>query len=270
LIVAYADVEAVAAENQRHLKAAQDQLQHSEKMKALGTLAAGIAHDFNNLLSIIRMAGQLIQRELKPAGNAKQNLEDIEQAAVQGKDIVRSILGYSRQPGDHNQPYSVNAIVGETLAMLSKQFLSGIVLTLELAQETPAVCGDKSRLEQILLNLIVNASEAMQGKGKLTLITRPRTDGRARVLLPRPAAEHVELVVRDSGPGIPPEILPRIFDPFFSTKHSGTQHGTGLGLTTVYNIAQQDGLGLDVETNAGQGTSFRVLLPVGKPPATKA
>lgn len=96
----------------------------------------------------------------------------------------------------------------------------------------------------------------------MTLIVRPRTEGRARVLSPRPAAEYVELIVRDYAPGIAPEILPRIFEPFFSTKQSGTQHGTGLGLTTVYNIAQQDGLGLDVESVAGQGTSFRVLLPV--------
>ncbi len=270
LIGAYAEVEAIAADNRRELKSAQSQLFHSEKMKALGTLAAGIAHDFNNLLSIIRMAGQLIQRELRPTGHAKQNLEDIEQAAVQGKSIVRSILGYSREPGDPNKPYSVNAVVGETLAMLSKQFLSGIVLTLELAPETPAVCGDKSRLEQILLNLIVNASEAMQGQGKMTLTVRPRTDGRARILPPRPAAAYVELIVRDLGPGIPPEVLPRIFEPFFTTKQSGSEHGTGLGLTTVYSIAQQDRLGLDVETASGQGTSFRVLLPVGSPPPVNA
>ncbi len=270
LIAAYAGVEAAAADNWRELKSAQSQLLHSEKMKALGTLAAGIAHDFNNLLSIIRMAGQLVQRELRPTGNAKQNLEDIEQAAVQGKNIVRSILGYSRQPGDPNQPYNVSAVVGETLAMLSKQFLSGIVLTLELAPETPAVCGDKSRLEQILLNLIVNASEAMSGKGKLTLIVRPRVDGRTRILSSRPAAEYVELIVRDFGPGIPPEVLTRIFEPFFSTKQTGTQHGTGLGLTTVYSIAQQDGLGLDVETTAGQGTSFRVVIPAGVTPPAKA
>lgn len=270
LIAAYAEVEATAAGNLRELKAAQSHLLHSEKMKALGTLAAGIAHDFNNLLSIIRMAGQLVQRELRPAGNAKQNLEDIEQAAVQGKNIVRSILGYSRQTSDPAQSYSVTDVVGETLAMLSRQFLSGIVLTLELTPETPAACGDKSRLEQILLNLIVNAAEAMQGQGKLTLIVRPRTDGGARILPPRPAAEYVELVVRDFGPGIPPDVLPRIFEPFFSTKQSSIQRGTGLGLTTVYNIAQQDGLGLDVETASGKGTSFRVLIPVGSPPAAEA
>lgn len=270
LIGAYAEAEAEAAENQRHLNSARSRLLHSEKMKALGTLAAGIAHDFNNLLSIIRMAGQLVQRELKPTGNARQNLEDIEQAAVQGKNIVRSILGYSRQPGDPNQVYSVNAVVAETLAMLSKQFLSGIVLTLELAPESPAVRGDKSRLEQILLNLIVNASEAMHGTGKLILIVRPRNDGRARVLSPRPAPQYVELTVRDSGPGIAAGILPHVFEPFFTTKQSGADRGTGLGLTTVYSIAQQDGFGLDVETVAGQGTTFRVLLPAGGGAAAQA
>ncbi|MCB1126713.1 MAG: hypothetical protein KDM81_09475, partial [Verrucomicrobiae bacterium] len=265
LILAQAEVEAAAAENQRHLDAAQDQLQHSEKMRALGTLAAGIAHDFNNLLSIIRMAGQLVQRELAPTGNARQNLEDIEQAAVQGKNIVHSILGYSRKPRNADNPYSVNAVVAETLAMLGRQFLSGIVLSLELAQEAPSVGGDKSRLEQVLLNLVVNASEAMGGKGRLTLIVRPQADGRAGILPPRPAGGYVELIVRDSGPGIRPQVLPRIFEPFFSTKQTGTQRGTGLGLTTVYQIARQDGLGLDVETEVGRGTSFRVLIPAGDP-----
>ena len=264
LIRAYAHIEAAATKNRQELKTAQAQLFQSEKMKALGTLAAGIAHDFNNLLSVIRMAGQLVKRELKPEGNAQQNLEDIEQAALQGKHLVRSILGYSRQPADPNSQYHVNAVVGETLAMLSKPFLSGIVLTLELSPEAPAVQGDKSRLEQILLNLIVNASEAMRGAGKLTLSLRARAEGQARILAPRPAPAYVELTVSDSGPGIAPDVFPRIFDPFFTTKQSGSEHGTGLGLTTVHNIAQQDGLGLDVETVMGQGTVFRVLLPASE------
>jgi signal transduction histidine kinase len=267
LISAYADVEEVATKNRAELRAAQSQLLHSEKMKALGTLAAGIAHDFNNLLSIIRMAGQLVERDLKPTGPAKHNLQDIEQATVQGKQLVRSILGYSRQPQHLGEPYSVQAVVGETLTMLSQQFLSGIVLTLELAPDAPPVRGDKSRLEQVLLNLIVNASEAMGGVGKLLLGVRRQTASQAAILPPRAAPEYVELTVRDFGPGISHDILPRVFEPFFTTKHSGVERGTGLGLTTVYTIAQQDGWGLDVDTKTGQGTAFRILLPVESAPA---
>ncbi|MCP5525521.1 MAG: hypothetical protein H7A47_01775 [Verrucomicrobiales bacterium] len=261
LILAQAEAETATAENQRRLEAAQDQLLHSEKMRGLGTLAAGMAHDFNNLLSIIRMAGQLVRRELRPEGNARQNLEDIEQAAVQGKSIVHSILGYSRRPQNPDESFSVSDVVTETLAMLSRQFLSGIVLNLELAPDTPPVRGDKSRLEQVLLNLVVNASEAMGGQGSLALGVRARSAGPAGILPPRMAAGYVELTVRDSGPGIAPEVAPRIFEPFFSTKQTGAQRGTGLGLTTVYRIARQDGLGLDVETGAGRGSSFRVLIP---------
>lgn len=262
LVNAYAAVEEIAAQRRRELESTQMQLLHSQKMKALGTLAAGIAHDFNNLLSIIRMAGQLVKRQLKPTGLAQENLDAIEQAVARGKTIAGSILGYSRHAGDVQQHYAVGTAVSDTLAMLSQQFLSGIVLTLELEPTAPPVHGDKSRLEQILLNLLVNAAEAMNGHGKLVLGVRAQSVAGACLLAPSAATGYVELTVRDSGPGIPADILPRIFEPFFTTKPAGGEHGTGLGLTTVYNIAQQDGLGLGVDTTPGAGTTFRVVIPV--------
>ena len=262
LVETYAATEAIASERRREVEWIRAQLTHSEKMKALGTLAAGIAHDFNNLLSVIRMAGQLVEREVKPAGVTKENLEDIQQAVIQGKDIVHSILGYSRPPGDLHQCYGLHLVVSDALAMLTKQFLSGIVLTLELDPHTPPVRGDRSRLEQIFLNLIVNAAEAMKGWGSLTVTVRSRPAAGNCLLPPRAAGQYVELRVRDSGPGIPPEILPRIFEPFFTTKQSGADRGTGLGLTTVYTIARQDGLGIDLKTEAGAGTVFGILVPV--------
>ncbi|MBI5387265.1 MAG: hypothetical protein HZA90_21570 [Verrucomicrobia bacterium] len=261
LVESYAAVEQMAAQRRKELDTAQAQLLHSEKMKALGTLAAGVAHDFNNLLSVIRMSGQLVARQVKPSGATRENLDAIEQAVAQGKEIVRSILGYSRQPADSGAAYSVNAAVSETLAMLSKQFLGGIVLTLELDKDTPLVRGDRTRLEQVLLNLIVNAAEAMQGTGKLLIQVRSRTTTAEAVLRAKAAPRYVEVAVRDSGPGIPPDVLPRVFDPFFTTKQAGSERGGGLGLTTVYTIAQQDGWGLAVETAAGAGTTFRVWLP---------
>jgi signal transduction histidine kinase len=241
---------------------AQIQLVHSQKMKALGTLAAGIAHDFNNLLSIIRMSGQLVDRQLRPQGLPKENLEAIEQAVVQGKSIVGAILGYSRRPGDPNALYHVNEVVSETLAMLNRQYLSGIVLTLELADQAPPVRGDKSRLEQALLNLIINAAEAMSGNGQLTLQVRSLAVAPACLLAPRPASGYLEVSVRDSGLGIPLELQARIFEPFFTTKTAAAERGTGLGLTTVYTIAQQDGWGLAVASTPGQGATFRIVLPV--------
>ncbi len=268
LVVAYVAAEEIARQRRRELESTQAQLLHSEKMKALGTLAAGIAHDFNNLLSVIRMSGQLVKRQLQPTGLARENLDAIEQAVVQGKSIVESVLGYSRSPGDPSQPYAVNLVVSETLALLNQHYLSGIVLTLELDDQAPALRGDRSRLEQVLLNLIVNAAEAMHSRGKLTLQVRTLVTAPECVLPPRPAPCFVELTVRDSGPGIAPEHQARIFEPFFTTKTGAGQHGTGLGLTTVYTIAQQEGWGLAVESAPGQGATFRVVLPVEKPPKT--
>ncbi len=262
LVDAYETVEALAQRRRQALESAQAQLVHSQKMTALGTLAAGVAHDFNNLLSIIRMAGQLVRRQLRPTGGALENLDAIEQAVQQGKSIAHSILGYSRRPGDPNQVYRVSEVVSETLSMLNKQYLSGIVLTLEQDPEAPSVRGDKNRLEQVLLNLIVNAVEAMQAHGKLTLGVRGRTQGSIGGVLPaRPAGRYVEVTVADTGTGIPPELRTRIFEPFFTTKQSGGEHGTGLGLTTVYNIACDEGWGLELDTEPGRGTTFRVLLP---------
>jgi signal transduction histidine kinase len=262
LVSAYDAVEEIAGRRRRELEAAQTQLLHSQKMKALGTLAAGIAHDFNNLLSIIRMSGQLVRRQLNPAGQAGENLDAIERAVGQGKNIVGSILGYTRRPGDPERTYKPGEVVSETLAMLHAQYLAGIVLTLELGGDLPPVRGDKSRLEQILLNLIVNAHEAMRGAGQLTLSARltPRPAG--CVLPPRMASAYIELSVRDSGPGIPGDLLPRIFEPFFTTKTAQGEHGCGLGLTTVYSIARQDGLGLGVESVSGRGAVFRIWVPV--------
>ncbi len=269
LLGAYVAVEEIAARRNRDLEVAQNHLLDSQRMKALGTLAAGIAHDFNNLLSIIRMSSQLVRRQLNPTGLARENLDAIERAIGQGKNIVGSILGYTRPSADSGRTYRLNDAVSETLAMLHAQYLGGIVLTLELNEAAPVLQGDKSRLEQVLLNLIVNAHEAMNGVGKLTLSVRETTEAAGCVLMPRAAGFYLELRVRDSGPGIPADILSRIFEPFFTTKTAQGEHGCGLGLTTVYTIARQDGLGLGVESLPGEGATFRVLLPVDKPTASE-
>lgn len=262
LMASYRQIDQLAMRRSQELERAQSELLHGEKMRALGTLAAGIAHDFNNLLSVIRMANQLVDRAVNPAGVTKENTDAIERAVVQGQQIVRSMLGYGRATAMENQPYSLNMLVSETVVLLSKQFLSGIVLTLELDPKTPPVTGNKVRLEQILLNLIVNAAEAMDGKGNLSISLRPNADPVGCILAPRIATEYIEVAVSDSGLGIAPEILPRIFEPFFTTKTIGVAPGAGLGLSTVYTIAQQDGLGLGVTTQLGHGSTFRVIVPV--------
>ena len=173
------------------------------------------------------------------------------------------MLGYSREESGEQNPFGLPELVEDTVALLSKQFLSRVVLTLEMDRDTSLVRGSRSRLEQILLNLIVNATEAMDGAASLCIRVRqvnslPET----LVLRPKEAPTYVELAVIDSGPGIAPEMLPRIFEPFFTTKHRGATRGTGLGLSTVYTMSEQDGLGIAVETQPGQGARFHIFIPV--------
>jgi signal transduction histidine kinase len=264
LLSAYGRADDLAGKQQEQLAQAQNALFQSQKMEALGTLAAGVAHDFNNLLSIIRMSNQLVARSVKPEGLTKENLDAVEQAVQQGKSIINSMLGYSRRPVDTIEDFSVSSVVDDTVALLSRQFLSGITLHLDVDRSCPQIYGSRTRLEQVLLNLIVNASEAMKGNGVLTISVRDAEPSTSAVLAPKPASSYVAVGVADNGPGIPPDVLPRIFEPFFTTKNAGTDRGTGLGLSLVYTIARQDGWGLEVQTSPGQGASFSLLLPASQ------
>ncbi len=263
MLSSYGRIEALAVDQRRRLDSAQAELLHGQKMRALGTLAAGIAHDFNNLLSVIRLSNQLAAEQTRPTGTAKENVDAIESAVTQGESIVQSMLGYSRAAAELDTCYAVDGVVNETVAMLGKKFLAGIILKLEIEAALPPAQGSRGRLEQMLLNLIVNASEAMAGQGTLSIKLRRVSVAGTCLLAPRAAPGFIELMVGDSGPGIPTEVLPRIFEPFFTTKKLGARPGTGLGLATVYAMAEQDGLGLGVDTRSDTGTTFRILVPAG-------
>ena len=168
----------------------------------------------------------------------------------------------TRKPGASGR-YSVADLTEEIVTLLNQQFLSGIQLTLELDRTTPQVTGVKNRLEQILLNLIVNAAESMDGKGSLRVAVRLADASQSDFLLrPRPATQYVEIIVADSGPGISEEHRERIFEPFFTTKAVGATPGTGLGLSMVYSIAEEEGLGISLETVPGKGSTFRITVPI--------
>lgn len=263
LIEQYVAADQLARDRSRDLENARVELMHSQKMKALGTLAAGIAHDFNNLLSVIRMSNKLIGREVPGHAEVSEHVATIEEAVQQGKQVVGSMLGYSRSSTESGDAKNVHEIVEETVSMLSKEFLQGITLTLELDRNLPSVQLGGGKLEQMLLNLVVNASEAMNGRGRLRIAARRQHEvPTGFVLPPAAAADYVEVTVEDNGPGIPPEIRDRIFEPFFTTKREGRRPGTGLGLSMVYAIAQAEGLGLRLETDLGHGSRFRVWIPV--------
>ncbi|MEO8426937.1 MAG: histidine kinase dimerization/phospho-acceptor domain-containing protein, partial [Verrucomicrobiota bacterium] len=204
LVESYERIDNLVAQRSRELEVAQSGLLQSQKMKALGTLAAGIAHDFNNLLSVIRLSNDFIRRSARSDPDVHEETESIENAVQQGKEVVRSMLGYSREEAANTGTFAVPDVIADTVALLSKQFLSGILLTLEVDRQCPVVQGSQSRLEQMLLNLLVNASEAMKGQGKLMISVRPIiiSPETTFVLRPRPAANYVEVAVSDSGPGI--------------------------------------------------------------------
>jgi signal transduction histidine kinase len=258
------EAEGRAVEHNRALEAARLELVHSQKMQALGTLAAGIAHDFNNLLSVIRMSNKLIGRATRNDPDLQENVTEIEQAVLQGKSVVGSMLGYARAENEPPGPVDLCGVIEDNVSLLSKEFLSGIALTLELDRNVPRVEIGRGQIDQVLLNLIVNASEAMQARGRLriTLHERSSIPDRNYVLRPAPAARYVELTVADSGPGIATGIRDRLFEPFFTTKSSGAKAGTGLGLSLVYSVARQEELGLSVESEPGQGAAFVLLCPV--------
>jgi len=265
LISAYLQVDRQMEQRTRELELAQAEILHGQRMKALGTLAAGIAHDFNNLLSIIRMANKLSGQESPANPEVQENVRLVEKAVGQGKQLINSMLGYSRESSEHQGPFQVAEVVDSGVGLLSRQFLSGIELKLEMKRQLPLVGISKSRLEQILLNLIVNASEAMKGGGVLRIgVNESREPNGAWTLPPTKAGSYVQLTVGDSGPGIPPEILPRIFEPFFTTKHVGATRGTGLGLSMVYTLAQHEGMGIRVESTPGEGTTFFIVIPTGE------
>jgi signal transduction histidine kinase/dipeptidyl aminopeptidase/acylaminoacyl peptidase len=265
MVRSYEEVETMVTQRNRELKLAQVELMHSQKMKAMGTLAAGIAHDFNNLLSVIRMGNQLQRRDDISGEDKAESGLAIERAVDQGKKVVRSMLGYSREPAGGREVFSVPELVNEVVLLLSKQFLGELTLTLELNRDTPAVAGIRGRLEQILLNLVVNAAEAMEGKGRLLIGVREvaaiNPTG-SLLLRPKPANQYVELLVSDSGPGIEPGIRERIFEPFFSTKPQSSSSGTGLGLSLVHSLAEQEGMGIGLISEAGKGSTFTILIPV--------
>ena len=260
----FARAEARSAQRNRQLNAAKIELIHSQKMQALGTLATGIAHDFNNLLSVIRMSNKLIGRRAGQDPEIHDLVGEIEQAVLQGKGVVGSMLGYAGNRDGAAGPVDVAAVVEDVVALLSKEFLRGITLDLQLERDITRVNMGRGAIEQILLNLVVNASEAMQGSGRLKISAREAVPSPQRAYVLRPAIGkwHVELTVADSGSGIAPELLDRVFEPFFTTKHGGPKSGTGLGLSLVYSLAEQGGAGLQVKTGHGVGTEFTLYIPV--------
>jgi two-component system cell cycle sensor histidine kinase/response regulator CckA len=231
------------------------------RLEILGRLAGGIAHDFNNLLSVILgAAGSL--RHVAPHLAAVTELEAIEAAAERGSALVRQLLAFARQQVMAPRVLDLNDSIRALAVMLPRLLGGRIELILDLEEPSRRIRVDPSQWDQVLLNLVVNARDAMKGEGRLRIAT-----GRRLVLdsLALPAGRYAMVEVTDNGPGIAAELLPHIFEPFFTTKLEAG--GTGLGLATVQGIIGQLGGQMEVESTPGQGTTFRILLPRHEGPA---
>jgi signal transduction histidine kinase len=262
LLLSHAAVEKKVAERTRELEMATRELLHSQKMNALGTLAAGIAHDFNNILSIIKGSAQIIEDNPDQPEKIRTRVDRIKTVVQQGGEIVDAMLGFSRSSETGTTPCDINAVVGDTLKLLGDRFLREVEVKFEHGEKLPEISVPREFIQQILLNFIFNAAEAMSGRKEITIVTRLADQLPTDIFLaPSPAAAFILISVRDHGSGIAPEIMPRIFEPFFTTKAMSARRGTGLGLSMVYELAKKINAGLSVQSVVGQGSTFILILP---------
>ncbi len=237
------------------------QLRQSQKMEAVGQLAGGVAHDFNNLLTVIGAHSSFLLESLPANDPQRDDAEAIHKAGQRAAGLTRQLLAYSRQQILRPEVLDLNATVAETQQMLRRLLGEDIEIVTNLAAALPPVLADPGQIEQVIVNLAVNARDAMPGGGRLTVTTRVLAvgDNPGPAWCAVPPGTYVTLDVQDTGSGMTPEVQSRVFEPFFTTKPLGK--GTGLGLSTVYGIVRQSNAFLVLESVPGVGTTFHIMLP---------
>jgi PAS domain S-box-containing protein len=236
----------------------EERIRHSQKMEAVGRLAGGIAHDFNNLLTVVVGSGDLLALEEGLSSDARDHVREILHVAESARELVAQLMTFSRRQVVRPQVVDFNNRVRESARLLKRLIGDSVTLQLEIPDVPAWVRLDPSQFDQVLVNLAVNAADAMPDGGTLIYTTSVRV---LEVAAEASAAGRFAcLEVRDTGTGIPAEILPQIFEPFFTTKAVGS--GTGLGLANVYGVVHQNGGSIEVESEPGQGACFRVYLPL--------
>lgn len=244
-----------------------EELRQAQKLEAVGRLAGGVAHDFNNMLTAITGYGELLVNNLDEDDSRREDVHEILKAAARATGLTRQLLAFSRRQTIAPKVLSLDQVVIDTEKMLRRLLGEDIRFTTVAESNLGLVRADAGQIEQVLLNLAVNARDAMPTGGALNIqLTNVRIDGttvpQSTRLLP---GRYVRLSVADTGCGMSPEVVSRVFEPFFTTKEVG--HGTGLGLATVYGIVTQAGGAIQIDTEVGRGTTFHVYFPETSAPA---
>jgi two-component system cell cycle sensor histidine kinase/response regulator CckA len=249
------------AQVHEQLRQSDDRLRQAQKMEAIGQLAGGIAHDFNNLVTVIGCSVGLIAEATERHDPRMEDLDQIKDASDRAAALTRQLLAFSRRQLLQPVPLDINAVARDMEKMIQRVIGPHITVHATLDHKLALVMADTSQIEQVLMNLAVNARDAMPSGGALLFATANRTirmiePHRFGVIAP---GEYVTLTVRDTGQGMPPDVLDHLFEPFFTTKERGK--GTGLGLSTVQNIVQHASGHIMVESTLGVGTTFTIFLP---------
>ncbi len=241
-------------------KRLEEQLHHSQRLEAVGRLAGGVAHDFNNLLMVISGYSEMLLDSMHPGDPAREDLEQVAKAAKRATDLTHQLLAFSRRQVARPALVNLNVLVQDMDRMLRRVLGEDVELIADLAADLKNVRADPGQIEQVILNVAVNARDAMPNGGKLKIETADLkvTEEFEREHLAPKAGHYVMLSIGDTGVGMDARVLARVFEPFFTTK----EHGTGLGLSTSYGIIKQSGGEIWVDSKPGFGTTFRIYLPV--------
>jgi two-component system cell cycle sensor histidine kinase/response regulator CckA len=239
----------------------EEQLRDAQKMEAVGQLAGGVAHDFNNLLTVITGNVSLLLRRSDLSATHREQLEEVERAALRGGELTKKLLGFSRRAPLSLEPIDLRAVARETAALLRRTLDPRVRLVVEEGSEPCTVLADAGEMSQVLLNLCLNGRDAMPEGGRLLIRTRTRevSDEHARMVIDARPGEAVCVTVEDTGHGIASEIRGRVFEPFFTTKEPGA--GTGLGLAMVFGIVKQHQGWIELASDPAHGSRFDIYLP---------
>lgn len=247
----------------RHMEA---QLRQSQKMEAVGQLAGGVAHDFNNLLTVIQVHAQLLVDDAGVDGPLRRDIDEILSATRRAADLTRQLLAFSRKQVLRSVVFDLNSVITGMEPMIRRLIDESIEIGTVCSTEPVIVSADQGQMELVLMNLVINARDAMPDGGRLVIetahITIADKAGRSATIRTAPG-DYAQLSVTDTGVGIPRDQIARVFEPFFTTKEIGK--GTGLGLSTLYGIVKQSGGYVWVESEVGTGTTFTIHLPRAAP-----